>query len=229
MAAANRHDRSPGATSAHWTRSPLIVALMAMTIAAAILGYLVANEPATTETAAAAEPAGSSATEARPSPAPLPNDGWFIPAPAGMRMEANELIEDADRLALYLDDAEAEAILDAGFRRVRMRSYYAGASGGGAFTIMEVDDQERLLRRLRRVGDEPGEPYLDLPEASIHSSSIQMEGTRAHDVFAHFRTITFLSVPYVVQIEAYAVKAPVAQRRAETYARSEHELLQSRR
>jgi len=200
-----------------------------MTVAAVALALLIANRPDTPQTAAAPQTTSSPTSPPRPSPPPLPNDGWFIPAPAGMRMEANELIEDADRLALYVDDAEAEAILDAGFRRVRMRSYYAGASGGGAFTIMEVDDQERLLRRLRRVGDEPGEPYPDLPKAYIHSSSIQMESTRAHDVFAHFRTITFLSAPYVVQIEAYAVKAPVARRRAETYARSEHELLQSRR
>jgi hypothetical protein len=200
-----------------------------MTVAAVALALLIANRPDTPQTAAAPQTTSSPTSPPRPSPPPLPNDGWFIPAPAGMRMEANELIEDADRLALYLDDAEAEAILDAGFRRVRMRSYYAGASGGGAFTIMEVDDQERLLRRLRRVGDEPGEPYPDLPKAYIHSSSIQMESTRAHDVFAHFRTVTFLSAPYVVQIEAYAVKAPVARRRAETYARSEHELLQSRR
>jgi len=200
-----------------------------MTVAAVALALLIANRPDTPQTAAAPQTTSSPTSPPRPSPPPLPNDGWFIPAPAGMRMEANELIEDADRLALYVDDAEAEAILDAGFRRVRMRSYYAGASGGGAFTIMEVDDQERLLRRLRRVGDEPGEPYPDLPKAYIHSSSIQMESTRAHDVFAHFRTVTFLSAPYVVQIEAYAVKAPVARRRAETYARSEHELLQSRR
>ena len=200
-----------------------------MTVAAVALALLIANRPDTPQTAAAPQTTSSPTSPPRPSPPPLPNDGWFIPAPAGMRMEANELIEDADRLALYVDDAEAEAILAAGFRRVRMRSYYAGASGGGAFTIMEVDDQERLLRRLRRVGDEPGEPYPDLPKAYIHSSSIQMESTRAHDVFAHFRTVTFLSAPYVVQIEAYAVKAPVARRRAETYARSEHELLQSRR
>ena len=200
-----------------------------MTVAAVALALLIANRPDTPQTAAAPQTTSSPTSPPRPSPPPLPNDGWFIPAPAGMRMEANELIEDADRLALYVDDAEAEAILDAGFRRVRMRSYYAGASGGGAFTIMEVNDQERLLRRLRRVGDEPGEPYPDLPKAYIHSSSIQMESTRAHDVFAHFRTVTFLSAPYVVQIEAYAVKAPVARRRAETYARSEHELLQSRR
>jgi hypothetical protein len=47
-------------------------------------------------------------------------------------------------------------------------------------------------------------------------------------VFAYFRTITFLSAPYVVEIEAYALDADVAQRRAETYARAQHELLQSR-
>jgi hypothetical protein len=55
-----------------------------------------------------------------------------------------------------------------------------------------------------------------------------MESTRAHDVFAYFRTITFLSAPYVVEIEAYALDASVAQRRVQSYARGQHELLQSR-
>lgn len=218
----------PSATAHQSSISPLFTALAVMTVAAVVLGLLIANQPHTAQTATAPQPTVSPTSQPRPSPPTLPNDGWFIAAPDGLHMRANELIEDPDMLPLYLDSAEAEAIIDSGFRRVRLRSYYARAAGGGAFKIMEVDDPAGLLRRLRRTGEGPGQPYPNLPEAHIRSNVVQMENTRAHDVFAHFRTVTFLSAPYVVQIEAYSVTAPVAQRRAETYARSEHELLQSR-
>jgi hypothetical protein len=198
-----------------------------MTVAATALAVMVANQLAAPEPVTP-QSASSPTPEPRPSSPPLPNDGWFIPAPNGMVMRANEVIEDPDMLPLYLDETKAEAIVDAGFRRVRMRSYYAGATGGGAFKIMEVDDPDELLRQLRRHGAGRGEPFSDLPEGHMRRQVVQMESTRAHDVFAYFRTITFLSAPYVVEIEAYALDASVAQRRAETYARAQHELLQSR-
>jgi hypothetical protein len=205
----------------------LVTALAVMTVAATVLAVMVANQPAAPESVTAPR-SPSSPPEPRPSSPPLPNDGWFIPAPGGMVMRANEVIEDPDMLPLYLDETQAEAIVDAGFRRVRMRSYYAGAGGGGAFNVMEVKDPGGLLRRLRRDGAGRGEPFPDLPEGHMRRQVVQMESTRAHDVFAYFRTITFLSAPYVVEIEAYALDADVAQRRAETYARAQHELLQSR-
>jgi len=202
----------------------VVVATTLAVVAAVVLGVIAVNVRTGSESST-----GSSATPApRRSRPPVLNDGWFIPAPGGMTMRANELIDDPDLLPLYLDEEQAEAIADAGFRRVRLRSYYAGATGGGAFKVIEVDDRAGLLRRLRRIGSGRGARYPDLPEGQLRSQVVQMESTRAHDVFAHFRTITFLSAPYVVEIEAYALDDGVAQQRAETYARAQHELLQSR-
>jgi hypothetical protein len=206
----------------------LVAALAVMTVAATVLGIMVANRPAMPESAAALQSERSPTPEPRPSSPPLPNDGWFIPAPDGMVMRANEVIEDPDMLPLYLDESLADALVASGVRRVRMRSYYAGATGGGAFKVMEVDDPAELLRRLRRDGAGRRAPFPDLPEGHLRRQAVQMESTRAHDVFAYFRTITFLSAPYVVEIEAYALDASVAQRRVESYARGQHELLQSR-
>jgi hypothetical protein len=212
----------------HRTGVALVTALAMTAVAALVLGLMVVNRPRVPQSSAASESARSPTPEPRRSSPQLPNDGWFIAAPDGMAMRANELIDDPDMLALYLDETQAEAIVDSGFRRVRMRSYYAGASGGGAFKVMEVDEPAELLGRLRRTGSGRGERYPDLPQAHMRSQVVQMESTRAHDVFAHFRTVTFLSAPYVVEIEAYAINADVAQHRVETYARAQHELLQSR-
>lgn len=163
----------------------------------------------------------------RPSAAPAPNDGWFV-EPPGVQMTADDVIADADRIPLYVDDAVADAIVAAGFRGVRMRSYQTGTTGGGSARVIHVEDPEGLLDALRQVGEETAAPYPDLPRGWMSRSQLQVESTRAHDVWFHFRAITFFSDPYVVQIQMHATAAGAAQRRAIDYAEAEHELLQSR-
>src|SRR5690606_8614328 len=191
----------------------LVGALAVMILAAAALAGLLANQQPQPLQETAARPSAPATTAPRPSPPPQPNDGWFISAPPGTTMRANEVITDPDMLPLYLDEELADAIVDAGFERVRMRSYYAGASGGGTLKIIDVRDTSALLRRMRRNSD--ARPMRGLPRAHVHDGVVQMESTRAHDVFAHFRTVTFLSDPYVVDVEVYGLDDAVARQRAQ--------------
>jgi hypothetical protein len=163
----------------------------------------------------------------RPSEAPRANDGWFV-EPTGMLMGANDVVIDADLLPLYLDDTVADAIVATGFHDVRMRSYRAGTTGGGSARVIQVKDPERLLDALRQSSEGAEEPYPDLPRGWMSGSRLQVESTGAHDVWFHFRAITFFSDPYVVQIQMHATAAEAAERRAIDYARAEHELLQRR-
>lgn len=160
---------------------------------------------------------------ARQSAPPVLNDGWFV-EPVGMQMGANDLITDADLLPLYVGERLADAIVAAGFQDVRSRSYQAGSTGGGSARVIRVEDPDALLDAMRLE-----EPYDDLPQGRMTSSRLQVESTRAHDVWFHFREIVFFSDPYVVQIQMYATAEETAQRRIVDYARAEHELLQSGR
>lgn len=164
----------------------------------------------------------------RPSPPPDPNDEWFTHGGSGTQMAANEIIDDPDMYPLYLDDAEAEVYSRHGVRRVRMRSYYAGAAGGAAIKLVETDDPQGVLTALDRLGDGLGRPYPGVPDGHMRSNVVQMESTRAHDVFAHFYTVTFVDEPFVVTVEAYATTDAVGRRRAVSYARRQHQLLAAR-
>jgi hypothetical protein len=164
---------------------------------------------------------------ARPSPSPPLNDGWFV-RPTGMTMRANDTITDQDMLPLYVDGRLADALIAAGFRSVRQRSYHAGTTGGGSIQVMEVDDHDELLGAMQRKGRGFAEPFPDVPEGQIKGHVLQVESTRAHDVFFHFRSISFFSDPYVVQVQMHTTSEEAAERRAADYACAEHELLQSR-
>lgn len=169
-------------------------------------------------------------TSAPSTPAGLqdPNAGWFIPAPPGTQMADNQVLSDPDTLPLYIAGEQAEAYVRSGFRRVRLRSYYAGASGGGAFKVIDVADPRSLLEDLDRVEGGLGDPYPAVPRGRIRAFVTEMEDTAAHQVSAHSYIITFLADPYVVQIDAYATNAARARRRAETYARDQYNVLRAR-
>lgn len=140
-------------------------------------------------------------------------------------MKANEVIDDPDLFPLYIDDAEAGVYRRHGVDLVRMRSYYAGAQGGAALKVVRTDAVGALLRDLDRLEPGLGRRYPALPRGHLRRTVVQMESTRAHDVFAHFYTITFAEGPYVVTVEAYGTTAPVGRRRAVTYAQRERDLL----
>jgi hypothetical protein len=136
---------------------------------------------------------------------PDPNDALFIPAPPGTQMAANDTIDDPERLALYVGDEEAAAYSAHGFRRLLQRSYYGGAQGGGFIKLIEVDDPVGLLDDLDALeAGGLGQPYADLPQGRQRDSQSQMENGQ-HIVTAYFRTITFVTDPYVVQVEAYGI------------------------
>lgn len=166
-----------------------------------------------------------------PSPPPRPvdpNDAWFVTGDPGTAMKANEVIDDPGLFPLYFDDAEARVYRRHGVDVVRMRSYYAGAQGGATLKVVPTHAVDAVLRGLDRLGPGLGRRYPALPRGHIRRTVVQMESTRAHDVFAHFYTITFAEGPYVVTVEAYGTAAPVGRRRAVTYAQREHELLARR-
>ena len=164
-----------------------------------------------------------------PSPPPAdPNDAWFVPGDPGTAMKANEVIDDPDMFPLYFDDAEARVYRRHGIGLVRMRSYYAGAQGGAMLKIVPTRGVRAVLRDLDRLDPGLGRRYPSLPHGRLRRQVVQMENTRAHDVFAHFYTITFAEGHHVVTVEAYGTNAPVGRRRAVTYARRERDLLAQR-
>jgi hypothetical protein len=173
--------------------------------------------------AGAPQEATAPAAPATPALTADPNDALFIPAPPGTREAADEVVEEADRLGLFVSDAEEAAYRRHGFRRLLQRSYYGGASGGAAIELVEVEDPVALLHDLEQAA--PGAPYPDLPEGRIRDSSTQMENG-AHVVTAYFSTVTFVSGPYFVEIEAYGLTPQSGRERVARYARDQHELLQ---
>lgn len=133
-----------------------------------------------------------------------------------------------DMFPLYFDDAEARVYRRHGIGLVRMRSYYAGAQGGAMLKIVPTRGVRAVLRDLDRLDPGLGRRYPSLPRGRLRRQVVQMENTRAHDVFAHFYTITFAEGHHVVTVEAYGTNAPVGRRRAVTYARRERDLLAQR-
>lgn len=157
-----------------------------------------------------------------------PNDGWFVSGDPGAEMKANEVIDDPDMFPLYFDDAEARVYRRHGIGLVRMRSYYAGAQGGAMLKVVPTRAVRAVLRDLDRLDPGLGRRYPSLQHGRLRRQVVQMENTRAHDVFAHFYTITFAEGHHVVTVEAYGTNAPVGRRRAVTYARRERDLLAQR-
>ncbi|HSJ44550.1 MAG TPA: hypothetical protein VK923_07710 [Euzebyales bacterium] len=157
-----------------------------------------------------------------------PNGEWFVSGDPGTEMKANEVIDDPDRFPLYFDDAEARVYRRNGVGLIRMRSYYAGAQGGATLKVVTTQDVRALLRDLDRIDGGLGRRYPALPHGRLRRNVVQMENTRAHDVFAHFYAITFAEGHHVVTVEAYGTTAPVGRRRAVTYARRERDLLAQR-
>lgn len=171
---------------------------------------------------------------ARPVPAtslaPDPNAGWFVGPPSGTQMKSNEVLEDADRFDLFIDSDEAAVYERTAVRRVRLRSYYAGASGGIALKLIESADPLRVLRALdRRQDGGLGRPFAALPHGHLRGTAVRMESTRAHEVVAHFSTLTFVQRPFVVVVEGYATSAEVSRRRTLAAARAQRDLLLTRR
>lgn len=176
---------------------------------------------------------GTATTEvpaaASPPPAPAdPNDVWFVSGDPGTEMKANEVIDDPDMFPLHFDDAEAKVYRRHGVDLVRMRSYYAGAQGGATLKVVTTRRVRAVLRDLDRLGPGLGRRYRALPHGRLQRTVVQMESTPAHDVFAHFYTITFAEGHHIVTVEAYGTSAPVGRRRAVTYAQRERDLLAQR-
>ena len=202
-----------------------LLALVVLAVAGVVLVRIGADDRAPRAAAPRATPSPPPApSAARPAD---PNDAWFVSGDPGTQMKANDVI-DPDLFALYLDDAEAKVYRRHGVDLVRMRSYYAGAQGGASLKVVRPHEVDALLRDLDRVETGLGRRYPALPRGHIRRTVVQMESTRAHDVFAHFYTITFAQGPYVVTVEAYGTTAPVGRRRAVTYAQRERDLLARR-
>ena len=202
-----------------------LLALVVLAVAGVVLVRIGADDRAPRAAAPRATPSPRPApSAARPAD---PNDAWFVSGDPGTQMKANDVI-DPDLFALYLDDAEAKVYRRHGVDLVRMRSYYAGAQGGASLKVVRPHEVDALLRDLDRVETGLGRRYPALPRGHIRRTVVQMESTRAHDVFAHFYTITFAQGPYVVTVEAYGTTAPVGRRRAVAYAQRERDLLARR-
>lgn len=87
----------------------------------------------------------------------------------------------------------------------------------------------RVLRALERRQDGGlGRPYAALPHGHVRRTAVRMESTRAHDVVAHFSTVTFVQRPFVVVVEGYGTSAGVGRRRTFAAARAQWELLTRR-
>ena len=213
-----------------------LLAAVALLLAPVVAAPAAGPAPSTDGTAAAARDtaattgaaSAASGAQERPSPAPVVYDGWFVDAPAGMQMRANERLTRARMLPLYLGGDLADAVRAAGFRSVRTRTYSAGSTGTVAFKVIRVRRPDRLLADLDSAEPGLGRRFRGLPKARLRTNVTQMESTRAHDVFAHFATITFKSPPYVVEVEAMALNRAVARRTAAEHARAQHDLLQAR-
>jgi hypothetical protein len=103
-----------------------------------------------------------------------------------------------------------------------------GSTGGAVLTVVPATRPRAVLRGLDRIEGGLGRAYPPLPEGRIRRRVVQMENTRAHDVYAHFCTISFVEGRFAVVVEAYGLSGPVGRRRAVRYARAQRDLLAAR-
>jgi hypothetical protein len=214
------------------TRAGVVIVAAALVLGGAIMLARALTGSASTAGGAgrAVAPGSASATPEPPTPsAPAdPNAGWFVEAQRGARMQANDVIDDPDLFPLYFADAEAEVYVRQGVDVVRVRSYYTGSTGGAVLTVVPATRPRAVLRGLDRIEGGLGRAYPPLPEGRIRRRVVQMENTRAHDVYAHFCTISFVEGRFAIVVEAYGLSGPVGRRRAVRYARAQRDLLAAR-
>lgn len=215
------------------TRAGVVIIAAALALGAAIVLARALTVPAAgaggadAAAVAASEQAGAS-ERAVPSAAADPNAGWFVDGQRGARLRANDVVDDPDLFPLYFADAEADVYRRQGVDVVRVRSYYAGSTGGAVLTVIPAARPRAVLRGLDRIGGGLGRPYPPLPDGHIRQRVVQMESTRAHDVYAHFCTISFVEGGYAVVVEAYGMADSVGRRRAVEYATAQRDLLAAR-
>lgn len=228
-----------GTSGRPMTRAGVVIVVAALVLGGAVMMARTLTGSASTAggpgRTAAGGPGRTAAVSASATPEPPtpsapadPNAGWFVEAQRGARMQANDVIDDPDLFPLYFADAEAEVYGRQGVDVVRVRSYYTGSTGGAVLTVIPAARPRAVLRGLDRIEGGLGRAYPPLPEGRIRRQVVQMESTRAHDVYAHFCTISFVEGRFAVVVEAYGLSGPVGRRRAVWYATAQRDLLAAR-